>query len=214
MGVCYIQQKGRELTGLVTSRVGTAFWNTLLKLRYKEEVTGRRGRRRKQLLVLKETGGYRKLQEEALGRALWRTGFGRGYGRVVRQAADWTNESYLFVLCIEFRVARMQTKFCRSCPHHIHGWRACLKQCPSLLRTKKLHGLVHRSLSLDHTLSIHGVLRMYFNITLIVCQIILAVVSHNALVFSRVRHWTVSWVRWTPSSAAVRCLHITVYSRI
>jgi len=38
-----------------------------LKIRYKEEVTGRRGRRRKQLLDdRKETGGYRKLKEEAL----------------------------------------------------------------------------------------------------------------------------------------------------
>jgi len=51
-------------------------------------VTGRRGRRRKQLLGLKETGGYRKLKEEALGRPLWRTGFGRVCGRVVRQATE------------------------------------------------------------------------------------------------------------------------------
>ena len=37
------------------------------------EVTGRRGRRRKQLLHdLKKTRGYRKFKEEALDRTLWR----------------------------------------------------------------------------------------------------------------------------------------------
>ena len=42
------------------------------------EVTGRRGRRRKQLLDdLKEKRGYCKLKEEALDRTVWRTGFGR-----------------------------------------------------------------------------------------------------------------------------------------
>ena len=41
----------------------------------KIEVTGRRGRRRKQQLDnLKETRGYWKLKEEALGSTLWRTG--------------------------------------------------------------------------------------------------------------------------------------------
>jgi hypothetical protein len=49
------------------------------------EVTGRRGRRRKQLLDdLKEKRGYWKLKEEALHRSLWKTRFGSGYGAVVR----------------------------------------------------------------------------------------------------------------------------------
>jgi hypothetical protein len=53
------------------------------------EVTGRRGRRRKQLLdALKENRRYWKLKEEALDRTLWRTRFGRGYGPVVRQIAE------------------------------------------------------------------------------------------------------------------------------
>jgi hypothetical protein len=53
------------------------------------EMTGRRGRRRKQLLVnLKEKRSYWKLKEEALDRTLWRTRFGRGYGPVVRQTAE------------------------------------------------------------------------------------------------------------------------------
>jgi hypothetical protein len=32
------------------------------------------------------------LKEEALDRTLWRTRFGRGYGLVVRQTAEWMNE--------------------------------------------------------------------------------------------------------------------------
>jgi hypothetical protein len=50
------------------------------------EVTGRRRRRRQQLLDdLKENRRYWNLKEKALDRSLWRTGFGRGYGTVVRQ---------------------------------------------------------------------------------------------------------------------------------
>jgi hypothetical protein len=52
------------------------------------EMTGRRGRRRKQLLDnLKEKRRYWKLKEEAIDRTLWRTSFGSGYGPVVRQTA-------------------------------------------------------------------------------------------------------------------------------
>jgi hypothetical protein len=55
-------------------------------------MTGRRGRRRKQLLDdLKEKKRYWKLQEEALDRTLWRTRFGRGYGPVGRQTTEWMN---------------------------------------------------------------------------------------------------------------------------
>jgi hypothetical protein len=49
---------------------------------------GRRGRRRKKLLDLKEKRGYWKLKEEELHHALWRTGFGRGCGPVIRQNAE------------------------------------------------------------------------------------------------------------------------------
>jgi hypothetical protein len=53
------------------------------------EMTGRRGRWRKQLLDdLKEKRRYWTLKEEALDRTLWRTCFGRGYGPVVRQTAQ------------------------------------------------------------------------------------------------------------------------------
>jgi hypothetical protein len=49
-------------------------------------VIGRRGRRRRKLLDdLKERRGYSHLKEEALDRTMWRAGFGRGFGPVVRQ---------------------------------------------------------------------------------------------------------------------------------
>jgi hypothetical protein len=52
------------------------------------EVAGGLGRRCKQLLNnLKKKIAYCKLQQEALDRTVWRTGFGTGYGFVVRQTA-------------------------------------------------------------------------------------------------------------------------------
>jgi hypothetical protein len=73
---------------LVTSCVGTAFYNTAYqeKKEGRIEVKGRRGRRCKQVLEdLKERRGHCKLKEEALDQTLWKTRFGRGYGPVVRQ---------------------------------------------------------------------------------------------------------------------------------
>ena len=50
------------------------------------DVAARRGRKYKQLLDdLKEKRRYCKLKDEALDRTVWRTGFGSGYGPVVRQ---------------------------------------------------------------------------------------------------------------------------------
>jgi hypothetical protein len=52
------------------------------------EATGKKGRRRKQLLDdLKETRGYCKWKEEAVDCPVWRTGYGRGCGSVVRLTA-------------------------------------------------------------------------------------------------------------------------------
>jgi hypothetical protein len=69
--------------------------NCLLKHIIERKIEGRiekkerRGRRRKKLLDdLKEKKGYWKFKEEALDRTLWRTGCGRGCGRVVRQTTD------------------------------------------------------------------------------------------------------------------------------
>ena len=54
------------------------------KIEGRIEVTGRRGRRSKKLLVdLKEKRRYWKLKEDALHRIVWRTGFGRGCESVV-----------------------------------------------------------------------------------------------------------------------------------
>jgi hypothetical protein len=48
-------------------------------------VTGRRERRRRELLDdLKERRGYSQLKGEAVHRTIWRAGFGRGFGPVVR----------------------------------------------------------------------------------------------------------------------------------
>jgi len=50
------------------------------------ELRGRQGRRRRKLLDdLKERRGYSHLKEEALDRTMWRAGFGKGFGPVVRQ---------------------------------------------------------------------------------------------------------------------------------
>ena len=50
------------------------------------EVTGRRGIRRRTLLDdLKERREYSHLKEETLDCTMWRAGFGRGFGPVVRQ---------------------------------------------------------------------------------------------------------------------------------
>jgi hypothetical protein len=63
------------------------------KIKRRIEVTGRRGRRRRKLLDdLKERREYCHLKEEALDRTMWRAGFGRGFGPVVRQTAKRFNE--------------------------------------------------------------------------------------------------------------------------
>jgi len=54
------------------------------------DVTGRRGRWRKQLLDdLKEKRTYWYLNQGALDRTVWRTRFGKGYGSVFRQPNKW-----------------------------------------------------------------------------------------------------------------------------
>ena len=57
-------------------------------------------KRRKQLLdVLNERREYWKLEEEALDRTVWRTGFGRGCGPVVRLAREWMNMGFICQKC-------------------------------------------------------------------------------------------------------------------
>jgi hypothetical protein len=63
------------------------------KLEGRIEMTGRRGRRRKQLLDdLKERGRYWKLKEEILDHTVWRTRFAKECEPVVRQTADLMKE--------------------------------------------------------------------------------------------------------------------------
>jgi hypothetical protein len=48
-------------------------------------VSGRQGRKCRELLDdLKERRGYSHLKEEALDRTMWRAGFGRGFGPLLR----------------------------------------------------------------------------------------------------------------------------------
>jgi hypothetical protein len=87
-GMSYMKYVNGRRTGLVTFWVETAFYNGLLKERYKGglEVTGRQGRRRRKLLdELKERRCYSHLKEVALDRTVWRAGFGRDFGPLVRQ---------------------------------------------------------------------------------------------------------------------------------
>jgi len=56
------------------------------KIQGRIEVTGGQERRHRKLLDdLKERRGYCHLKEEALDRSMWRAGFGRGFGPVLRQ---------------------------------------------------------------------------------------------------------------------------------
>jgi hypothetical protein len=60
------------------------------------EVTGKIGRRRRKVLnFLQERRGYSSLKEEVLDRAVWRAGFERGFGPVVRQTTEWMNISWI-----------------------------------------------------------------------------------------------------------------------
>jgi len=52
-------------------------------------VTGRRRRRRRKVSDdLKDLRGYCHLKEEALDHTMWRLGFARGFGPVVRETAE------------------------------------------------------------------------------------------------------------------------------
>ena len=75
---------------MVTSCVVSPFKSIEGKIGGRIEVTGRRGRRVRQLLDdLKEMRGYWKLKEKALDRTVWRAGFGEGCG-LVRQGMNET----------------------------------------------------------------------------------------------------------------------------
>ena len=61
-------------------------------------MTGRRGRRRRKLLDdLKERRGYCELKQEALEPTVWRAGFGRVFGPVVRHTAKLNEYIYICI---------------------------------------------------------------------------------------------------------------------
>ena len=96
----YIKSRSREISYVHDISKKKANWidhilrrNCLLqrviagKIKWRIEVTGRRGRRRRKLLdELKERRGYSHLKEDALDRTMWTARFGRGFGPVVRRS--------------------------------------------------------------------------------------------------------------------------------
>ena len=75
------------------------------------EVTGRQGRRSKQLLEdFNKARGRWKLKAETIDRAVWIIRFARGYEHVVRQTTEWVNvvlintsiRKFLWYLRLEF----------------------------------------------------------------------------------------------------------------
>ena len=54
---------------------------------------------------LKERRGYSHLKEEVLDRTMWRARFGRGFGPVVRQTAEWMNKRTNCLSNLDFKNA-------------------------------------------------------------------------------------------------------------
>jgi hypothetical protein len=81
--------KRRKAVGHILHRICLLKHVIQGKIEGRMEVKGRRGRKRKQLLDnLKDNSGYWKLKEEALDRSVWRAGFERGYGTILRQTTE------------------------------------------------------------------------------------------------------------------------------
>jgi hypothetical protein len=100
-----IKEQRNILHGINKRKANLIFSHFALKLLYTRsywrkdkggiEVTGRQGRRRRKVLdELKERRGYYHLKEEALDRTMWRAGFGRGFGPVVRQTTKYMSTQY------------------------------------------------------------------------------------------------------------------------
>ena len=69
------------------------------KIEGRIEVTGRCGKRLKQLLdELKDKIGYWKWKKEALDPIMWRTRFGISYRPIVRQTTEWMIAQYAVVI--------------------------------------------------------------------------------------------------------------------
>jgi hypothetical protein len=75
--------------------------------------TGRQGRRRKQLLYDFKVRGYWKEKEKTLDRTMWRTGFGRGYGLIVRLRKHVTISKIFLEPVPKDDICRFRAVFCR-----------------------------------------------------------------------------------------------------
>jgi hypothetical protein len=101
-GICkeFVSERTANPTSILISlltHISNRFLKHVIegKIEGRIEVTGRRGRRCRELLDhFKERRGYCKLKEEALDRTLWRTRFGRGCGPNVRQTTLWMKPKY------------------------------------------------------------------------------------------------------------------------
>jgi hypothetical protein len=104
----------------------------------KIEVTGRGRRRYRQLLDdLKKTRRYWKLKEEALGRSLWRTGFGRGYRPVATQATYWWTFSEMSVRIYQRKWRNTQEDL-NLHQHRCDNFTFCHNFIPCLINTLNL----------------------------------------------------------------------------
>jgi hypothetical protein len=96
------------------------------KIEWGIEVTGRRGRRRRNLLdVLKESRWHSHMKEKALDctTRIWSARFGRGFGPIVRQTTKWMNYLTLSI----FHAMIDSTAFNQNNP----TWnQKCLLCCP------------------------------------------------------------------------------------
>jgi hypothetical protein len=84
---CILRPTWKRLMGLARTCTGTVSRASYGRIEGRIQVTWRRGIRRKYLpeYDLKQTRGHWKLKEEAPDGTLWRTGFGRDSGPVVRR---------------------------------------------------------------------------------------------------------------------------------
>jgi hypothetical protein len=95
------------------------------KIEGRIEVTGRRGRRRKQLLDdVKERRGHRKLTEEALDCTLGRLRFGRCCGPVVRQTPWWCFGPHSACTCFVFNSEQTATPSLYNIYWVLKPWRS------------------------------------------------------------------------------------------
>ena len=121
---------------------------------------GRRWRRRRKLLDdLKERRGYSHLKEEAVDRTMWRAGFGRSFGPVVRQTTKWMNDlEQNFISIWYFRNGRLCVHPCIRCNNTFSANHSILTN----------QGLTHTDVNIERLIINHSPSRNFkkqFNIS-------------------------------------------------